>query len=107
MRNTAIVVALLSFVGMVDVATAEYKFDVHNNTKDKVIKLEASEDGKTWGEFDIGDGIAPGEKAQLVWDQSTDDEECKQKIRATYADKSKTAVSEFDFCEDDLTLELN
>jgi hypothetical protein len=64
------------------------------------------EDGKKWGEFDIGDGIAPGKTAKLVWDESTEDQECKQKIKATYADKSKTDVSEFDFCEEDLSLEL-
>jgi hypothetical protein len=99
-------IALLSFVGVVDVAVAEYKFDVTNSSKTKVVKLEASEDGKSWGAFDIGDGIAPGETAQIVWDQSTDDQECKQKIKATYADKSKTEVEEFDFCEEDLSLEL-
>jgi len=106
MRNTAIIIAFLSFVGIVDVAVAEYSFEVINSTKDKVTKLQVSEEGKKWGEFDIGDGIAPGETAKIVWAESTEDEECKQKIKATYADKSKTDISEFDFCEDDLSLEL-
>jgi hypothetical protein len=106
MRNTAVMMAFVSFVGIVDVAVAEYTFEVINSTKDTVTKLEVSEDGKKWGEFDIGDGIAPGKTAKLVWDESTEDQECKQKIKATYADKSKTDVSEFDFCEEDLSLEL-
>jgi hypothetical protein len=106
MRNIAVVVAFLSVVSLADVALAEYTFDVKNSTRSAVTKLEASEDGKEWGEFDIGDGIAPGETAQLVWDQSTNDQDCKQKIRATYADKSQTDIAQFDFCEEDLVLEL-
>jgi hypothetical protein len=106
MRKSAIVIALLSCVGIVDIAAAEYSFEVKNSTKDKVIKLEASEDGKEWGEFDIGAGIKPGDTVQLVWDKSTEGENCEQKIRATYADKSETEETEFDFCEEDLSLEL-
>lgn len=106
MRNLVALVTFFAFVSGVDTAVAEYSFEVTNSTKSKVVKLEVSEDGKEWGKFDIGSGIAPGETATLTWDQSTDDEECKQKIKATYADQAKTEVSEFDFCEDDLSLEL-
>jgi hypothetical protein len=106
MRKSAIVIALLSCVGIVDIAAAEYSFEVKNSTKDKVTKLEASEDGKEWGAFDIGAGIKSGETVKLVWDKSTDEGNCEQKIRATYADKSKTEETEFDFCEDDLVLEF-
>ncbi|MBA3273030.1 MAG: hypothetical protein H0T11_04050 [Chthoniobacterales bacterium] len=42
-------------------ADGEYTFKVHNTTETKIIKLLASEDGKDYGNFDIGEeGVAPG-----------------------------------------------
>jgi hypothetical protein len=107
MRISLALVVFASLVSVVDTAKAEYSFQVTNSTKSTVTKLEVSEDGKEWGAFNVGDGIHPGETATITWDKSTDNEDCKQKIRATYADQSKTEVSEFDFCEDALHIEFN
>jgi len=45
----------------------EYKFKVHNNTKQAIKKIQVSIDGKTnWGDFDIGSGIKAGATEELV-----------------------------------------
>jgi hypothetical protein len=85
---------------------AEFSFKVHNTTKDTIKKLLASEDGKTYGFFDIGKGIKAGETATLEWDKSTDDGKCKQWFKAVFADGEESEAVQFDFCEDDLTLEF-
>jgi hypothetical protein len=85
----------------------EYKFKVHNNTKQNIKKIEVSEDGKTWGEFDIGSGIKAGATDTLVWDKSTDNGNCEQYFRATFADGERSDAVKFDFCEKDLVLEFN
>ena len=54
-----------------------YSFKVHNTTTHTIKKLLASEDGKTYGNFDIGSGIAPGKEVELVWDKSTDEGKCE------------------------------
>jgi len=85
---------------------AEYSFKVHNTTKFTIKKLLASEDGKEYGFFDIGKGIKPGETTTLEWDKSTDDGKCKQWFKAVFADGEESEAVQFDFCEDDLTLEF-
>ena len=84
----------------------EYSFKLENNTGTKIVKIEASEDGKHWGEFDIGKGLPAHGKMELVWDESTNSGGCEWKVRATYADGSKAPPAEFDFCEDDIVLEF-
>ena len=64
------------------VASGDYSFKVHNNTKVTITKILVSEDGKDYGYFDIGNGIAPGETAELVWDKSTNGESCHQYFKA-------------------------
>jgi hypothetical protein len=86
---------------------AEYSFKVTNNTEEKIVSLEASTDGETWGEFDVGKGIKAGETTKLVWDASTDDSDCEWFFRATFADDSVSEEVAFDFCEKDLHLEFN
>lgn len=88
-------------------ALAEYKFDVHNNSDQDIVTIEASPDGKTWGEFDIGEGIPSGETSTLVWDESTDDGNCEWEFRATFEEGYVTEPSTLDFCEDDLTIEFD
>ena len=88
-------------------ALAEYKFDVHNNSDQDIVKIEASEDGTTWGEFDIGEGIPSGETSTLVWDQSTDGGNCEWEFRATFEEGFVTPPSTLDFCEDELTIEFD
>ena len=85
---------------------AEYSFKVHNTTKNTIKKLLASEDGKDYGNFDIGNGISPGQTVTLVWDKKTDNEDCEQFFKAVFDDGEESEAVQFDFCEDDLTLEF-
>lgn len=83
-----------------------YSFSVKNTTKVKITKLLASEDGKTYGNFDIGGGIAPGKSMTLQWDKSTDGSGCEWHFKAVFADGDESESKKFDFCEDDLELEF-
>ncbi|HBB98089.1 MAG TPA: hypothetical protein DC054_22115, partial [Blastocatellia bacterium] len=66
-------IALVLMSGTLSFAkTYDYRFKVHNNTKQDIKKLQVSEDGKQWGDFDIGSGIKAGATEELVWDKSTD-----------------------------------
>lgn len=85
----------------------EYKFKVHNNTKQAIKKLLVSADGKKWGEFDIGSGIKAGATEELVWDKSTDSEACEQYFKVQFADNEWSDAVKFDFCEKGLVLEFN
>jgi len=102
----AVAVVLMS--GTLSAAkTFEYKFKVHNNTKQDIKKLQVSEDGKKWGYFDIGSGIKAGETVELVWDKSTDNESCDQYFKVQFADDDWSDAVKFNFCEKDLVLEFN
>lgn len=85
---------------------SEYSFKIHNMTKSVIKQLLVSEDGKEWGNFDIGKGVSPGTSGTMVWDASTDNEDCKQHVKAVYADGSESEPAIFDFCEKDLELEF-
>lgn len=85
---------------------SEFSFKVTNRTKTTITKLLVAEDGKKYGYFDIGKGIAPGKTMTLVWNKDTDNESCSQWFKAVYADKSESAPVKFDFCEDELELEF-
>lgn len=98
--------ALLATSFIAQAAESEYSFKVHNSTKTTIKKLLLSEDGKKWGTFDIGKGIAAGKTADLVWDSSTDNSGCDWWVKAVYADGSETEVVKFDFCEKGLELEF-
>jgi len=63
-----------------------------------------SENKKSWGFFDIGKGIKGGASVDLVWDKSTNNEACKQWVKAVWADGSESTPAKFDFCEDDLDI---
>jgi hypothetical protein len=86
--------------------TVEYTYKVHNKSRSTITALLASEDGKTYGSFDIGKGIAPGQTVTLVWDKSTDNGNCEQWIKAKFADGGVSPAAKFDFCEADLVLEF-
>ena len=66
-----IALSLMSFTVGHAKSTNDYKFKVHNNTKHTIKKVLVSEDGKTYGFFNIGDGIEAGATEELVWDKST------------------------------------
>ncbi len=87
--------------------TNDYKFKVHNNTKQDIKKIQVSQDGKKWGYFDIGDGIKAGQTEELVWDKATDNENCEQYFKAVFANGEESDAVKFDFCEKGLTLEFN
>lgn len=114
MRNESkiwkILVLAVAVTVMITVGFAkanDYKFKVHNNTRQAIKKLQVSEDGKKWGNFDIGDGIAAGATEELVWDKSTDNENCEQYFRVQFADGEWSDAVKFDFCEKGLILEFN
>lgn len=86
---------------------AEYSFEVENNTDWRIVALEASEDGKSWGKFDIGRGIASGDSTTLVWGEHTDDSGCEWYFRAQYSDGTWSEAAAFDFCEEDLVLSFD
>ena len=101
-------IALVLMSGTLSFAKSyEYKFKVHNNTKQDIKKLQVSEDGKKWGDFDIGSGIKAGATDELVWDKSTDNESCQQYFKVQFADGDWSDAVKFDFCEKGLILEFN
>lgn len=81
------------------VSASDYYFFVENKTDSRITKLEVSQDKKQWGFFDIGRGINKGKSSKLVWDDSTEDEDCEQWIRARFADGTTSEPAQFDFCQ--------
>jgi hypothetical protein len=100
----ALTLVLMSFTISYGHSQDEFSFKVHNKTESTIKKLLASEDGKTFGYFDIGKGIGPGQKKTLVWDKSTDEEECVQYFKAVFENGEESRTVKFDFCEEDLEL---
>lgn len=88
-------------------AEDQYKFGVHNNTKQAITKILVSEDGEEFGFFNIGKGIKPGATVELVWDTSTNGESCEQYFKAVFADGEESEATQFDFCEEGLVLEFD
>lgn len=80
-------------------SASDYYFFVENKSSSRIVKLEVSQDKKKWGQFDIGRGIGKGKSSKLVWDESTDDEDCEQWVRAKFADGSASEPAQFDFCQ--------
>jgi hypothetical protein len=102
----ALALVLVSFPVVYAHAQSGYQFKVHNVGKNKVLKLLASEDGKNWGYFDIGDGIDPGETMTVVWDKSTNTSGCNWFFKAYFDDGLESPPKKFNFCEDDLVIEV-
>lgn len=102
------VLALASFTipSLIAADEEQYSFKVHNTTDDKITKLLASPDGKSFGFFDIGKGIPSGETVTLNWDKSTNEKGCKWYFKAVFADGEESQAKKFDFCEEDLELEF-
>ncbi|HEX8151476.1 MAG TPA: hypothetical protein VF698_00060 [Thermoanaerobaculia bacterium] len=100
------IIAAAVILMSVPVFAEEYSFKVTNNTDTKIVKILVSEDGKKYGFFDIGAGINPGKTVTLVWDSSTNGEDCEQYFKAVFANKEESEAQKFDFCEDDVTLEF-
>jgi hypothetical protein len=102
----AVAVVVVSFAAFT-VSAEEYSFKVTNNTKSTIKKILVSEDGEEYGFFNIGAGIKAGQTVTLVWDSSTNGENCEQHVKAVYADGSESEPAMFDFCESDVALEFD
>jgi hypothetical protein len=85
----------------------DYRFKIHNSTENAITKVLVSEDGKTYGYFDIGDGIAAGATEELVWAKSTDNGACEWYFKAVFDNGEESQAVQFDFCEKNLVLEFN
>ena len=106
-KRIALLVCAISLVSFgVISAHASYTFKVHNKTEHNIVKLLASPDGKTYGDFDIGDGIAAGKTATMEWSKSTDNGNCEWYFKAKLDNGEETDPVEFDFCEKNLVLEI-
>lgn len=103
MRSMLLAVALCALPGL---SQAAYTFTIANNTGNKITGIEVSEDGKSWGDFDVGKGIPSGGSAEATWAENTDESGCEWQFRATFADDSVSEEIAFDFCEEDLTIEF-
>jgi hypothetical protein len=97
---------LASFAMSYASAPQDYSFKIHNNTKHAIKKVLVSEDGKTWGQFDVGDGIPAGATEEMVWDKSTNGESCHQWFKAVFDNGEDSEAVKFDFCEKGLVLEF-
>ncbi len=94
--------SLLAFSLVANVASAsaeQWYFYVKNSSNTTIKKLLVGEPNATWGAFDIGTGIVPGENTKMVWDTSTNNQLCKQWIKAQFADGSESSPSYIDFCK--------
>jgi hypothetical protein len=98
----AAALVLTNFTAQAD----EFSFKVHNKTGSNIKKVLVSQDKEEWGYFNVGKGIAAGKLVTLVWDKSTNNEECKQWVKAVYADGEESEPAQFDFCEEDLEIEF-
>ena len=85
----------------------DYRFKIHNSTDHTITKVLVSEDGKTYGQFDIGDGIAAGATEEMVWDKSTDNGACEWYFKAVFDNGEESESVKFDFCEKNLVLEFD
>ena len=84
----------------------EWSFKVKNSAGIKIVRIETKEKGGSWGGFGLSGGIAPGRTMTLVWDSSTNNQDCVQSIRATFTDGSYSTPAKFDFCQTPLTIEI-
>ncbi|WP_259721728.1 hypothetical protein [Synechococcus sp. CS-1328] len=78
----------------------DWYFYVENNTSSTITRLEAKEKNGSWGSFQLGGGIKPGSTVKIEWAKSTDNQDCAQYIRASFADGSTADPVQFDFCDD-------
>lgn len=101
MRHLILAACLLATPAL---SQAAYTFTIENNTESKITGIEVSEDGESWGDFDVGKGIAAGTAVEATWDSSTDDSGCEWQFRATFDDGSTSDAVAFDFCEEDLVI---
>ncbi len=96
----AFLVALTLALALVPAFAEQWYFYVENKTDSKMTGLYASEDGQTWGRFDLGSGVAPGQRVKMIWSKATNDQSCNQYLKATFADGTSIKSEKTDFCTD-------
>ncbi len=74
-----------------------WTFNITNSGQSTIMRVEASEDGETWGAF-TGSEIQPGDTEKMEWSSSTDGSNCVWQVRAVYEDATSEPAS-FDFCK--------
>jgi hypothetical protein len=102
-KSFLISASILAFSLVANVASAsaeQWYFYVKNSSSSTIKNLLVGEPSTTWGQFDIGSGIASGESVKMVWDSSTNNGLCKQWIKAQFADGSESQPAYMDFCKD-------
>lgn len=102
-----VILAVVLSLSALSVAAAEYTFSVENNSDQRIVGIEVSEDGESWGPFEIGRGIPAGETVELAWDQSTNDGDCQWQFRATFEEGYVADSDWIDFCEDEVVIEFD
>lgn len=103
----AFALILMSFAVSHARTSPDYRFKIHNSTENTITKVLVSTDGKSYGQFDIGDGIAPGATEEMVWDKSTDNGACEWYFKAVFDNDEESQAVKFDFCEKNLVLEFD
>jgi hypothetical protein len=85
-------------------ASSEFTFDVVNQSHARLVRLQASEDGRNWFDFNIGRGIESGHSMTLVWDESTYSSGCEWSLRADFSSRTRSNVARYDFCDPNLEI---
>jgi hypothetical protein len=97
---TSIALLTVSFAALPNPASAnQWYFYVQNAAGSAMKQILVSEDGSSWGYFNIGSGIAAGSQEKLIWDSSTNSQGCTQWIKAVFDDGSESKPSQIDFCK--------
>jgi hypothetical protein len=100
-RNFVICVVFASTIApglLIPAQSADWYFYVENHRKSTITRLEAKERGGNWKRFNLNGGIRGGRRVRIDWSASTNNEDCKQFLRATFADGSVSRPAMFDFC---------
>lgn len=105
MKTRILLIAAMLLLSVPAIADS-YEFSVTNNTDTRITKILVSENGRQYGYFDIGRGIPAGDTVELVWDDSTEGENCVQYFKAVFAGGEESEPQKFDFCEEDVAIEF-
>jgi len=100
---SATLLALLSFSAI----AGDYQFTVNNNSDQRIVKIEVSEDDESWAPFSIGRGI-PAEKSMVLeWAESTNNSDCEWRFRATFEGGFVAYSDWIDFCQQGVVIDFD
>jgi len=100
LRQASFALVATSLLSASPAGAEQWYFYVQNKSSSRITQLETKEKGGSWGSFNLDGGIRSGETSKLIWDASTNTQDCKQYIRASFADGSTSEPVLFDFCKD-------